>query len=144
MSVATSTSASAQITEEDPFPRGSCLHGKKAIYRDLTIARDEIVRVFDVGNNSAKVVRRNGDFIVVPRYWLRPLPTNPVKRPSAKSLNSRRGHLEHPCLHEVQGVASREEAEKLSASLRPGLTGDCSSDAAVALAVSGKTEGRSA
>lgn len=72
-------SAMLLATEKDPFPRGSFLNGKKAIYRDVTIARDEIVRVFDVGNNSAKVVRSNGDFADVPRYWLRPLPTKSQK-----------------------------------------------------------------
>ena len=42
-----------------------------------------------------------------------------INRPSAMSLATQTGHCERLCLHEVQVVASREEAEALSDRFRP-------------------------
>jgi hypothetical protein len=46
-----------------------------------------------------------------------------INRPSAMSLATETGHCERLCLHEVQVVASRKEAEALSDRFRPRLQG---------------------
>jgi hypothetical protein len=53
-----------------------------------------------------------------------------INRPSAMSLATQKGHSERLCRHEVQVVASLEEAEALSDRFRPELAVAC------------KTEGR--
>lgn len=46
-----------------------------------------------------------------------------INRPSAMSLATQKDHCERLCLHEVQVVASREEAEALSDRFCPRLQG---------------------